>query len=125
VCTANLIGPPGKPMNVRFSDNDTTGVSFVVLWNEVIDEFFEVNYNVTWSGEDGVSGIDTTSATLLTVTGLNNNTVYNVTVTAITTCCGAGPVSDIMTVMTNMRSPTLPPITVTPTPTNRTGMVLE
>ena len=46
-----------------------------------------------------------------TVTGLTTATSYNVTVFAINTCCGAGPVSDVVMVMTNMR----PPPTTSPT----------
>ena len=58
-----------------------------------------------------------------TVIGLTANTSYNVTVTAVSTCCGEGLESNDMNVTTNMRPPTEPPtqtITVlssTPTPT--------
>ena len=40
------------------------------------------------------------------VTGLTANTSCSVTVVAISICCGEGPVSDVIMIMTNMRPPT-------------------
>ena len=60
-----------------------------------------------------------------TVTRLTANASYNVTVTAVSSCCGAGPVSDIIMVMTSIRPPAPRPTTTTvlssaatPTPGN-------
>ena len=52
---------------------------------------------------------DNTTNTLFTVTGLNANKNYNVTVTAINTCCGAGPTTPPLLVGTNELPPTEPP----------------
>ena len=89
-------------MNVRIRDDITNG-SFVVLWDEVMD-IFTITYNVTWYNESGIIGMDTVNSPPYTVTGLTD-TSYNVTVVAINTCCGAGPVSIPIEVMTNMREP--------------------
>ena len=94
-------------MNVRIKD-DITNESFVVLWDEVTD-YFTVNYTVTWYNESGIVGMVTVNCPSYTVTGLTANTSYNVTVVAVNTCCGAGPVSDVIGVMTNMGEPALPP----------------
>ena len=99
-------------MNVRIRGDITNG-SFVVLWDEVTG-YFTVNYIVTWYDESGIVGMVTVNCPPYTVTGLTANTSYNVTVVAINTCCGAGPVSDVIGVMTNMGEPAL---TSSPTPT--------
>ena len=104
---------PNAVMNVRIRDNDTTSESFVVLWDEVMD-MFSVNYTVTWYDENGIIGMDTVNNPPYTVTGLTIITSYNVTVVAINTCCGAGPVSVPVEAMTNMREPIPPP---SPNPT--------
>ena len=59
--------------------------------------------------------MDTVNSPPYTVTGLTTNTSYNVTVVAINTCCGAGPVSDVVMVMTNDEPPTPPPPSPSPT----------
>ena len=81
-------------MNVRIRDN-IISESFVVLWDEVMD-IFSVTYNVTWYNESGIVGLVTVNRPPYTVTGLTANTTYNVTVVAINTCCGAGPVSNVI-----------------------------
>ena len=81
-------------MNVRIRDN-ITSESFVVLWDEVMD-IFSVTYNVTWYNESGIVGMVTVNSPPYTVTGLTASTSYNVTVVAINTCCGAGPVSNVI-----------------------------
>ena len=101
-------------MNVRIRD-DNTSESFVVLWDEVMD-IFTITYNVTWYNDSGIIGMDTVNSPPYTVTGLTANTSYNVTVVAINTC-GAGPVSDVVVAMTNMREPTS-------SPTHTTGLLL-
>ena len=97
---------PSGVMNVRIRD-DITSESFVVLWDEVMD-IFTITYNVTWYNESGIIGMDTVNSPPYTVTGLTANTSYSVTVVAINTCCGAGPVSIPVEVMTNMRELTPP-----------------
>ena len=95
---------PNAVMNVRIRD-DITSESFVVLWDEVMD-IFTITYNVTWYNDSGIIGMDTVNSPPYTVTGLTINTSYNVTIVAINTCCGAGPVSVPVEAMTNMREPT-------------------
>ena len=104
---------PTAVMNVTILEEDITSESFVVLWDEVMD-MFSVSYNVTWYGEDDTDGTATVEVLSYTVINLTNNTSYNVTVAAINTCCGAGPVSDPVEVITNMREP--PPNITTPFP---------
>ena len=82
-------------------------------------DFFTVNYTVRWYRGDNEIRMATVNGLSYIVTGLTANTSYNVTVVAINTCCGAGPVSDGVMVMTNMILPatTTTRITATPTPT--------
>ena len=101
-------------MNVTIRDEDTTSESFVVQWDKVVD-MFSVNYTVTWSGEDNTKGTATVEELSYTVINLANNTSYNVTIAAINTCCGAGPVSDVVMAMTNDEPPTPPPPSPSPT----------
>ena len=105
---------PSGVMNVTIRD-DITSESFVVLWDEVMDIFI-ITYNVTWYNDSGIIGMDTVNSPPYTVTGLTANISYNVTVVANNTCCGAGPVSDVVEAMTNMREPTS-------SPTHTTGNV--
>ena len=72
-------------------------------------DIFTITYNVTWYNESGIIGMDTVNSPPYTVTGLTANTSYSVTVVAINTCCGAGPVSVPVEVITNMREPTSSP----------------
>ena len=122
VCTYTLytfvyynVDIPSGVVNVRIRD-DITNESFVVLWDEVMD-IFTITYNVTWNDESGIIGMDTVNSPPYTITGLSANTSYNVTVVAINTC-GAGPASDVVVAMTNMREPTSSP---TDTPGNVTA----
>ena len=98
---------PSGVMNVRIRD-DITNESFVVLWDEVMD-IFTITYNVTWYNDSGIIGMDTVNSPTYTVTGLTAITSYNVTVVAINTCCGAGPVSVPVEAITNMRESTSSP----------------
>ena len=94
-CTlCNCADKPNAPMNVRIIGNNTSE-SFVVQWGEVMD-IFSINYIVRWSGEDGSSGMDTVDGLSYTATGLTPDTSYNITVAGNSTCCGAGPVSNII-----------------------------
>ena len=89
--------------------NNASG-SLLVQWNEVTD-YFTVNYTVTWYDESGIVGMVTVNSPPYTVTGLTANTSYNVTVVAINTCCGAGPVGNVTRAMTNVREPIPQPTT--------------
>ena len=91
-------------MNVTIRD-DITSESFVVLWDEVMD-IFTITYTVTWYDESGIIGMDTVNSPPYTVTGLTADTSYNVTVVANNSYCGAGPDSDVVETMTNMKTPT-------------------
>ena len=102
-------------MNDEIPSDDITNQSIVVRWSSVND-IFPVNYTVRWYRGDTVIGMATVNGLSYTVTGLTANTSYNVTVVAINTCCGAGPVSDVVMVMTNNEPPTIPPPTTTITP---------
>ena len=102
--------------------DESTNETFVVQWNKVND-FFTVTYMVTWTNGSYTNSYATT-ATSLTVTdpGLTANTTYYVTITAINTCCGAGPTSDAVRAKTNLDVPTDSPamtvtVTISPTPT--------
>ena len=86
-------------MNVRILDQHTTSESFVVTWDEVMD-IFTITYTVTWYTESGIVGMATVNSPPYTVTGLTNTTSYNITVVAVNTCCGAGPISDAFMAMT-------------------------
>ena len=108
--------PAAAPTNIRFPPDDITSESFIVQWDEV-EDFFTVNYTVRWYRGDDVIRMASVDGLSYTVTGLSANTSYNVTVVAINTCCGAGPVSDVVMVTTNMISSTLPPPTTTTTNT--------
>ena len=108
-------------MNITIPPADITSQSFIVRWNSV-NNIFAVNYTLRWYG-GGSNGTATVNGLSYTVTGLTANTSYNVTVVAINTCCGAGPVSNVVMVMTNNEPPTPPPtssspsVTTSPTPT--------
>ena len=106
-------------------DNITTD-SFVVQWNQVTD-IFPITYTVRWYGGD-INNTATTNGLSYTVTGLTNNTSYSVTVVAINTCCGAGPVSDVM-MLTTMSDDDVIPTSITistfSVATPSTGMFLH
>ena len=111
-------------MNVRIPEAEITGGSLVVLWDAVTD-YFNVTYTVRYRGDHGGFGFYVVFSGLSqTITRLRNNTSYNVSVAAINTCCGTGPYSDIITVMTNTRPTTPPPTSPTlSTPTTPPGNV--
>ena len=108
----NTGAPSAVAVTDEIPEDDITSESFIVRWSSVND-IFPVNYTVRWYGEDGSNGTATVNGLSYTVTGLNANTSYNVTVVAINTCCGAGPVSNVVMVMTYNEPPTLPPPTTT------------
>ena len=106
-------------MNIRFPGNEITDQSFIVQWSSMND-IFPIIYTVRWYGEDGSNGTATVNGLSYTVTGLTANTSYNVTVVAINTCCGAGPVSNVVMVITNNEPPTPTATTTTATTTTTT-----
>ena len=90
-------------MNVTIPPEDIKTDSFVVHWDAVTD-IFSIAYTVRWYGED-INDTATTNGLSYTITRLTSNTSYSVTVVAINTCCGAGPVSDVVMAITNSASP--------------------
>ncbi|XP_065897630.1 uncharacterized protein [Dysidea avara] len=91
-----VAGPPGAPMNIRFSD--ITNKSFVVQWDEVDDVDL---YFVNWRDDSGSVREAATQRTSRTIKRLSPNTTYAVTVTAYN-ICGIGTVSDTLIVTTNV-----------------------
>ena len=87
-------------MNVSISEKKNN--SFTVEWDRISD-VFPITYTVRWYGGD-IDYNATTDDLSYTVTELTSNTSYNVTVVAINTCCGAGPVSDVVMVTTSTSS---------------------
>ena len=122
-CSIHFVLNTGAPSAVVVNDeipsDDITNQSIVVRWSSVNDTF-PINYTVRWYGEDGIDGMTTVNGLSYTITGLTANTSYNVTVVAINTCCGAGPVSNVVMIMTNNKPPTLPPPPPTTTATTTT-----
>ena len=104
-------------MSIMVIMNRTTSQSFVITW-DVVNDLFDVTYMVTWTDGNALMRNDNTTNTFYTVIGLTNNTNYNVTVTAINTCCGAGPTTPPLVVGTNE----LPP---TQLPTDPPGMYIH
>ena len=92
-------------MNVTIPERYINSSSFFVQWDQVTDPL-SINYTVRWYGEEIDNNATVTASGLLsyTVTGLTNNTSYNVTVVANNTC-GAGLVSDVVMVTTNAIPP--------------------
>ena len=116
----NTDAPNAAPMNVIIPPDDITNESFVVQW-DAVDDFFPITYIVRWYRGDDEIGMASVTGPRHTVTGLTANTSYNVTVVAVNTCCGEGPVSDVVMTTSNNEPPTLPPSTPPPTPTNPTS----
>ena len=80
-----LTGPPGDVTDVNISPNTTTACSLVVRWSAPSSDPVcgPVWYTVTISTEGGILIItDNTTMTNYNITGLNDNTVYHVNVTA-------------------------------------------
>ena len=97
-----LTGPPGDISDVIIPPDTITAYSFVVQWSRLSSDPVcgPVLYTVTVTEEGMLIIINTTIlAANYSVTGLNNNTVYNVSVTASN---NAGSIANIgMSVMTN------------------------
>jgi len=94
-CVSDL-GLPGRPMNVRYSDVNST--SFFVQWDEVdgADQ-----YIVRWRNGSSSVREAVTSQTSHNITGLTPNTTYNVTITARNSC-GLGTNNYTLSVTTLM-----------------------
>ena len=76
------------PMNIRFPADKITNVSFVVLWDAIINQSVD-RFIVNWS--DGTNPIQSVIVHKIsyTVTGLTPNTTYTITVAAVN-MCGTG-----------------------------------
>ena len=96
----NTDAPNAVAVNNEIPSDDITNQSIVVRWSSVND-VFPVNYTVRWNCNDGSNGAATVSGLSYTITGLTASTSCDVTVVAINTCCGAGPVSNVVMVTTN------------------------
>ena len=98
--------PQIAPMIIMLCrEMDITNESFVVQW-DAVNDVFPVTYTVRWFKGDNLIDEDSVDGLSYTVTGLTANTSYNVTVVAVNTCCGAGPVSNTIFVTTNNKPPT-------------------
>ena len=85
VCLCLLTGPPGDISDVNISPDTITACSFVVQWSKASSDPVcgSVWYTVTILTEGRMLIItDNTTLTNYNVTGLNDNTVYHVSVTA-------------------------------------------
>ena len=104
--------PQTAPMIIICREMDITNESFVIQW-DAVNDVFRVIYTVRWYRGNDLIGMDSVDKLSYTVTGLTVNTSYNVTVVAVNTCCGAGPVSNVIILTTNSKPPTIPPIATT------------
>ena len=79
-----LTGPPGGVTGINISSNTITACSLVVQWSKASSDPVcgSVWYTVTISTGGMVIITDNTTLTNYTITGLNDNTTYHVSVTA-------------------------------------------
>ena len=83
--TMYIAGPPGDVMDLTVSSDIITTCSLVVQWSR--PSSYPYSYTVIISTEGGSLIItDNTTLTNYFVTGLNNNTVYIVSVSANNVC---------------------------------------
>ena len=90
-------GPPGDVTDVNISPNTITACGFVVQWGKPSSDPVcgSVWYTLTISTEVGI--LITTDNTIMTnynITGLNDNTVYHVNVTANNNAGNSGTTSE-------------------------------
>ena len=91
------LGKPAAPMNIKFPPENTTNVSLVVQWDAVIDQFVD-GYVVVWNHKSDSGGDVHVNNTLYTITGLDPNTTYFVSVFARNKCGkGRGSIPEIVT----------------------------
>ena len=92
-----LTGPPGDISDVIIPPDTITACSFVVQWSRPSSDPVcgSVQYTITVTERGMLIITDTTTLTHYDVTGLNNNTVYNVSVTASNNAGGSGSVSNV------------------------------
>ena len=88
------------PLNIRFSTDHITDVSFVVQWDAVTNPAVD-RYLVTWTDGTNPIQIVIVNETLCAIIGLTPNTTYIVTVAAVSKDC-SGPFSTDEKVTTNV-----------------------
>ena len=95
-------GPPGAISDVIIPPDAITASSFVVQWSRPSSDPVcgPVQYTVTVTTGGMLIITDSTTLTHYDVTGLNNNTVYNVSVTASNNAGSSSSVSNVR-MMTN------------------------
>ena len=86
-------------MNIRFPPENTTNVSLIVQWDAVIDQFVD-SYLVVWNNKLDTVHEARVNNTSYTITGLDPNTTYLVSVFAHNKC-GDGTASIPENVTTN------------------------
>ena len=105
-------GPPGDISDVNIPPDTITACSFVVQWSRPSSDPVcgSVWYIVTVT-EGGMSTInDTTTLTNYHVTGLTNNTLYHVTVTASNNAGSSNATTTSMSIRTNSNGKSTRPI---------------
>ena len=104
-------------MNIRVKNNTTCnyGTSIVLLWDEVMD-IFPITYRVSIREYDLILINNANNPwPTITITRVIPGVSYHVTIAAINTCCGAGPVGNFVYI---------PPIDGHPAPPSTTGNLL-
>ena len=98
-----LTGPPGDISDIIIPPDTITACSFVVQWSKPYSDQMcgPVQYTITVTTGGDMIITDTTTLTHYDVTGLNNNTVYHVTVTASNNAGSSSSSVSNVRVMTN------------------------
>ena len=107
-----ITGPPGDVTGINISPDTIAACSFVVHWSKASSDPVcdPVWYTVTISTGGMVIITDNTTLTNYTVTGLNDNTAYHVSVTANNNA-GSSSATSVMT-MTNSNGKSIRPIDI-------------
>ena len=90
-----VTGQPGDITDLTISSDKITACSFVVQWSGPSNDPYLYAIRILTEGGSLII-TDNTTLTNYSVTGLNNNTVYNVSVTA-NNVCGSGNTATMKT----------------------------